>query len=897
MRPNGGRRVSLALLLAVSCGGSSERVTGSGVSREKAPTEPLRAEEANTGGLQTTSSTNPFGGQRWTVCGPHKPIGRNGTQDTVEHIVSIACAQEASEVVANSDGRVTLSAPRSSTEYVVTGELFFPAASSRTLGIAANDSFSLWINGVPVADGQRAVSESPQTLFRDDAVASVNFKEGKNTIVMRLRSAPSPWNSVAGFRVHDCESADCLSDFRPSSLFSLISSSRQQNGSAQTPALSSVAAAWIRALRSNKQNSLIPSGRGNLAANGESNLAAAGKPDVTVSADGSTAVVFLGSGMGPEWRQRIMRLRFADAYRRVDSNSIPFPLATTDQLLRASLASFNEPFELNSPGYEADRAWAAAAIIEASRNSKVSTIPDSISVGGMVSSVDRAVEPYLLYTPPEQVREDHRFPLVLLIGRQGKEDARRDPATFVRRQLDYFARHAVQARRFGFGLLMARGRERPGSLIAIRETLETLAVVRKRLQIKNDIFVYGGARGGTEAMMMPARYPEIFRGSAAFDPTLDICAACDSPAKSKHSRAWLFANSPVALKIFKPCLVMHDRGSDAAYLKAAEEIVARSSEMKLMEMGANGTQDPVEEAYRFFAQLAKSPKEEGESAQAVSTTQLKFGATSAIVVQSLSKPLQAATVSVVFGKKDTPSVVSVVGAEQALLRLPEARRQGGFTLADSSRSYVTTAEGQDLVLRLPSVTPRLQPTLGIVKTPKLEGPVADAFAGSFAIVVAGDGEREKRAGTAAARAFSARWAKNFFAEPKLASNTDLESDTNLLIFGCHSDSPLLSKLLRAIAVSCSREGIVLAGKKFEVARWGLVAAVPDPFGRSRYVVLVAASMPEDLGRATDDFALNGYFDYRITSFSDDSVVEVGYFDNSWSRLMPIFSVLRSEKTN
>jgi hypothetical protein len=139
-------------------------------------------------------------------------------------------------------------------------------------------------------------------------------------------------------------------------------------------------------------------------------------------------------------------------------------------------------------------------------------------------------------------------------------------------------------------------------------------------------------------------------------------------------------------------------------------------------------------------------------------------------------------------------------------------------------------------------TQRLQKMAG------LQGPIDDAFTGTFLCVVGTSGKNGKGWHSQTAKyaednleRFQQEWSKYFrgvlpVKEDKEVTNEDI-ADKNLILFGDPSSNWLIEAILDGLPLTWTKDEITFNGKKYDAEKHVPVLIFPNPLNASRYVVL------------------------------------------------------------
>lgn len=180
------------------------------------------------------------------------------------------------------------------------------------------------------------------------------------------------------------------------------------------------------------------------------------------------------------------------------------------------------------------------------------------------------------------------------------------------------------------------------------------------------------------------------------------------------------------------------------------------------------------------------------------------------------------------------------------------------------------------------------------KTPRLQGPIDDAFRESF-VVVPPDGDGWYRAVgkylTAAADRFGREWDKYFRGKlpTRPADQVDLSLLENLVLFGDPASNPLIAKVAEKLPIKWTKDTLEVNGKRYDPRTHVPVLIYPNPFSPSKYVVINSGHTfhAADL-RGTNALLYPRLGDWAVlkpTPTANDptaaEVVDAGLFDEFW----------------
>jgi len=458
-------------------------------------------------------------------------------------------------------------------------------------------------------------------------------------------------------------------------------------------------------------------------------------------------------------------------------------------------------------------------------------------------------------------------------------------------------------------------------LLAEDDVPEVIRDVRRDYNIDPDrIYLEGHSMGGTGTWHIGVHHPDLF---AALAP---VCGNADGaawahwmprrrqpypiPERFKALRQHLLAaTDPITYAgnlVNTPWLAAHG---------ARDEVVpvenSRNMARRLRELGCPGEyrefpnighwgfpQSFYEERWEWMTSQRRQPSPPRIRYR---TASLRHDGAWWARITRFQRPLEFAEIDAV--RSDLGSI-AVKTRNVAAFSLDLAL---AFGEAEAREEHEVVVDGQRLRVRGPKASFVLsnerwrvgEPAAGLAKKAGLEGPVADAFRGSFLLVrgtiSADPWEREVVRRQVEARASD--WERMFNCRPRVKADTEVtEADIarhNLVLYGGPAANAVTARVARRLPIAIEDDAIRVGDRAFSGGDVGTVFCYPNPLNPERYVVVFAGLSPAALDQINNRFGnwfgwgpYDNYlwFDYGVfdaRTHSPESFLCVGFFDQRW----------------
>ncbi|MEO2046337.1 MAG: prolyl oligopeptidase family serine peptidase [Pirellulales bacterium] len=188
------------------------------------------------------------------------------------------------------------------------------------------------------------------------------------------------------------------------------------------------------------------------------------------------------------------------------------------------------------------------------------------------------------------------------------------------------------------------------------------------------------------------------------------------------------------------------------------------------------------------------------------------------------------------------------------------------------------------------------PTDGLHKRQHLQGPIDDAFMGSFIVVRPtrqANTEIVDKWSRAELAHFVEHWRRHFRGDATIKDDSevteaDIES-SNLILFGDVASNQLIGKIAHQLPLQWTGEFVIVGDRKFDAAHHALVLVYPNPLNSKRYVVLNSGFTYREFAYLNNARQVPKLPDWAVidlrtppNSLWPGKVVAADFFDERWS---------------
>ncbi len=498
-----------------------------------------------------------------------------------------------------------------------------------------------------------------------------------------------------------------------------------------------------------------------------------------------------------------------------------------------------------------------------------------------LSEIDGSYQDYLLYFPAKPAN-----PIATVIIMPPKEQT---PRRFLESALlfdwERLDRIGQLAKRHGLALALICGRGNSSDApIGESDVLEGLGDMQRDFQLDpHRLYLFGNCAGAPRALRLAAHFPGLFAGVATY--RAEGLSGADAPRPA--TRWWSELNSPESLAPSLsnvPVLFTHGDLDPEYPLTQAREGWQRMrdrgcpADFQVLVGGKHsGGSDPETLAFPFFA---RQYRRDSASKVRAAASRLKYADTGPLRFDGAND-----VSSIMEGEARLESgrlILRTQNVEALTLRpnrfgIPSF---GGIPVDWNGQRGVPVRDGSAGEVRIGPAS------AAGTKCASLEGPIADAFSGSFEIVVGhgGDALAQKSARSAAAALLST-WKSVFFGSCRLreedqVSDSDIRKH-HLIFVGKPSRGGRFSRVPSQLPISYGNGRLSVAGKEYVGEGLSFAILQPNPLNPGRYIVVID-STANSWTLSETDFAHSGYFDFAVWDKAGETIAS-GLLDREWKK--------------
>ncbi len=441
--------------------------------------------------------------------------------------------------------------------------------------------------------------------------------------------------------------------------------------------------------------------------------------------------------------------------------------------------------------------------------------------------------------------------------------------------------------------------------IGENDVLRSIQMAQQRLAIDpNRILLTGYSMGGSGTWRIGTRHPEIFAAIAPVFGATDYRATIsdeDLARLTPYDRLALERRSPLAQAetlLTTPVFLNH---GDADLLVSVEQ--SRYAARLLQRWGydirywehpglGHGGLGSEDEMMRWFLKLRKDP---APRKVRVRSPNLMSAAAYWVTILQRENPLEfidaeAELLAQNAIRLDTRNVLEVALKPPAQLLNPNTPA----TVVWNGQTRTIQPDHGSLLLRATDYSPN-----GLFKTPRREGPISDAFARPFAIVLGTIAQTPEMhfAIQRRANAIADAWENLHRTKPRFFSdNTITDHDLarySLILVGGPAENRATQQLAQKIPLGIQRDKITIGAREFVVGDAAFHMVYPHPLNDAEYVLIIAANSPAAFSYADElpddvDFAISdGRISDRLADVPGNPIdplalVASGFFDSKWN---------------
>jgi dienelactone hydrolase len=452
------------------------------------------------------------------------------------------------------------------------------------------------------------------------------------------------------------------------------------------------------------------------------------------------------------------------------------------------------------------------------------------------------------------------------------------------------------------------------------DLFEALEDVQRRYPIdENRMVMRGFSMGGAACWQFAVHYPSLWAAAApgaGFSETADFLKVFQNekvqPTWYEQTLWRMYDCTGYAANLFNCPTVAYSGEKDRQ--KQAADMMARALADEGIDMvhviGAGAahhyTPDAKAEINRRIDSIVDAGRDPVPPRVVFTTFTLRYNRSFWVRVDGLGKHWERARVEAdLLGNDGAGPKIATSNVTGLTLEIPPGRCP-----LDARKPPRVRIDGQEIEAPKPlsdrSWTARFRKVDGrwraasgdddrLVKRHGLQGPIDDAFMGSFLMVrPTGRAFHEKVGEWADAEMKHAvdHWRRQFRGDARIKDDRDVTetdaADHNLILWGDPSSNAYLAKIADKLPVEWTKDGVKLGGEAYESAHHAPVLIYPNPLNPRRYVVLNSGFTFREYDYLSNarqvprlpDFAVVDV-DSPPTSRAPGRIVRAGFFDEEW----------------
>ena len=515
-----------------------------------------------------------------------------------------------------------------------------------------------------------------------------------------------------------------------------------------------------------------------------------------------------------------------------------------------------------------------------------------------ISSIDDSAQPYYVYVPNQHDGIRH-LPVIVYLHGYSPDLDKLNWDMIPQSLLDYCDKH-------GYYLVAPFARSNTDfQSVGEVDVIHVFQLLALQYPIDADrVFLFGYSMGGMGAFTVGGHYPDVWAGIIALSSRADyyLWQELDREKVEPYKRHLIDAEfgAEMAGNFRNLPILMYHGGEDTLVKPEQPRRLAAT----LKKMGADVTLRELEGEDHWilsrvlrddavFKWMAKRKRNARPPEVDFTTRTIKYRRAYWVTVLELARWGEPVKVHAKFNADKT--VLDVTTRNVASLRLDLSKE-----LVGEEPNLVVKVNGKARKIDAPGpATFDIEPAKRagkLRKTPRLCGPVKEAYNRRFTIVV-GTGEG-KQADVARFKGELQRAAIEWLLFTKSMPLVTLDArvvdddirrsklirQSNLILYGTPSDNSVLRKIAGKLPVKITGDGFEFQGKKYSGEDHGLVMVYPNPLNPARLVV-VRSGLPHGGGLSPNhkfdllpDFVI---FRKGVDYDKTNQAVVAGFFDENW----------------
>ncbi|HEX8461654.1 MAG TPA: PHB depolymerase family esterase [Segetibacter sp.] len=521
-----------------------------------------------------------------------------------------------------------------------------------------------------------------------------------------------------------------------------------------------------------------------------------------------------------------------------------------------------------------------------------------LHIRGFRSAIDGGVDNYMVAVP-DKYDGKKSLPLVVMMPYVTKQ------APFIESwhvaDIDRIELITKLCNRYNFAAIWPSSRiykEYNLNPIVSAATFEAINAVKKDYSIDaKRLYLYGDCSGGMEALLIAARYPDIFAAIGVEGPDLSYTKSGTAGYNETFPLAWVNQNN--LLKLAEnyqhiPTLIIHtkkDEKADYALSKILADSIkkydgtvelnnlnnaTKTNKIKMISEGII-----ISKIFEFYKNKQQSPPKE----VSFSTYQLKYNKAYWLTINNIYKPYKA-KVQAKFKGNNVISInaTNIINLTLDVNYIPGIAKRKPLTvnINQKIRTYAYPYNGKLDIALVPNQTTKSS------ITHKIEGPINDLFSSKFIIVQGTAGSIiDLKVNQSALDTFRANWKSNYFNDCPVVLDTKLTNkeirESSIILIGSPVSNKIFKSINQKLLFKVDKGNINFDGRSFKGAGLSYSVIYPNPLNTQKYILLIGTNGTQIPNSLIKDMPIKGFYDFQIVDNVSGYNLYQGYLNNVWNK--------------